>query len=201
MKDCLSVKEYATLHGMTEQAVYKKIRAGKLQTTARQENGKRKLYILLDPAGNDETVSTPDTAEPAARAPDPHPGEAAAAGVPQDTGSAGSPATATDGRQGAGSAPATEITALEKAVEALTAQLAEKDRQIERLTELLYREQELQANSHRLLNAATEPAARAPAPDQAAAADDGDTLNPAGQEPEQEQQKPKKRGFWYWLFN
>ena len=31
MKDCLSVKEYATLHGMTEQAVYKKIRAGKLR--------------------------------------------------------------------------------------------------------------------------------------------------------------------------
>ena len=200
MKDCLSVKEYATLHGMTEQAVYKKIRAGKLQTTERQENGKRKLYILLDPAGNNETVSTPDT-PPAARAPDPHPDEAAAAGVPQDPGRAGSPAAATDGSQGAGSAPAAEITALEKAVEALTAQLAEKDRQIERLTELLYREQELQANSHRLLNAATEPAARAPAPDQAAAADDGDPLNPAGQEPEQEQQKPKKRGFWYWLFN
>lgn len=200
MKDCLSVKEYATLHGMTEQAVYKKIRAGKLQTTERQENGKRKLHILLDPAGNNEEVSTPDT-RTEARTPDPHPGEAAASGDLQDPGRAGSPAAATDGSQDAGSAPAAEITALEKAVEALTAQLAEKDRQIERLTELLYREQELQANSHRLLNAATEPAARAPAPDQAAAADDGDTLNPAGQEPEQEQQKPKKRGFWYWLFN
>ena len=185
MKDCLSVKEYATLHGMTEQAVYKKIRVGKLQTTERQENGKRKLYILLDPAGNNATVSTPDTAEPATRAPDPHPGEA------DDTGDH-SPA-------GAGSPAATaEIVALEKALEALTAQLAEKDRQIERLTDLLYREQGLQAQSHMLLTARTT--TTPPDPTQDNGTDNGDH-SPAGQEPEQEQQKPKKRGFWYWLFN
>ncbi len=186
MKDCLSVKEYANLHGMTEQAVYKKIRTGKLQTTERQENGKRKLYVLLDPAGSNETVSTPDTAEPATRAPDPHPGEA------DDTGDH-SPA-------GAGSPAATaEIVALEKALEALTAQLAEKDRQIERLTELLYREQGLQAQSHMLLTARTADTATDPHQDNGTV--DGDNSDPTRQEPEQEQQKPKKRGFWYWLFN
>lgn len=185
MKDCLSVKEYATLHGMTEQAVYKKIRVGKLQTTERQENGKRKLYILLDPAGNNATVSTPDTAEPADTATDPHQGN----GTDDDD---RSPA-------GAGSpAAAAEIMALEKALEALTAQLAEKDRQIERLTDLLYREQGLQAQSHMLLTARTT--TTPPDPTQDNGTDDGDH-SPAGEEPEQEQQKPKKRGFWYWLFN
>ena len=191
MKDCLSVKEYAALHGMTEQAVYKKIRAGKLQTTERQENGKQKLYVLLDPTGNNNPVSDPDTPTEAKQPPgrpDPHPGDAAAAGDPQDPGRAGSPQRPH---------PAAEIAALEKALEALTAQLAEKDRQIERLTDLLYREQGLQAQSQMLLTAA--PAARAPDPHPGDAAAAGDPQDPTGQEAEQ--QKQKKRGFWYWLFN
>ena len=214
MKDSISVKEYAALHGMTEQAVYKRIRAGKLETIEHRENGKRKRLILLDPAGSNP-VSDPDTV-PAARTPDPHPGDAAAAGDPLDPGRRSDPAAATGtaartpdphpgdaaaagdpldpGRAGSAQRPP-EVAALEMAIETLTAQLAEKDKQIERLTELLYREQELQANSHRLLTTA----ARAPDPHPGDAAAAGAPLDPeAGEALPQEQ---KKRSFWYRLFH
>ena len=181
MKNSISVKEYAALHGMTEQAVYKRIRAGKLETIEHRENGKRKRFVLLDPAGSDP-VSDPDTVT-AARAPDPHPGDAAAAGAPPDPGRAGSPQRPP------------EVAALEMAIETLTAQLAEKDKQIERLTELLYREQELQANSHRLLTTA----ARTPDPHPGNAAAAGDPLEP--ETGEVLPQKQKKQSFWYWLFH
>ena len=181
MKNGLSVKEYAALHGMTEQAVYKRIRAGKLQTIEHQENGKKKLYILLDSSG---TVPEPGT-DDGSQDDRSHPGEAAAD-------SAG---------QGAGSAPVAEIAALEKALEALTAQLAEKDKQIERLTELLYREQGLQQQSHMLLNAAAPARTTDLIQDDAAAAGDG-LPDPGRQEPKAEQPKEKKkRSFWNWLFD
>ena len=45
--ELLTVKEYAARQGMTEQAAYKQIRAGKLVTVERQENGKAKKYIFF----------------------------------------------------------------------------------------------------------------------------------------------------------
>ena len=66
--ELLTVKEYAARQGMTEQAAYKQIRAGKLLTVERQENGKAKKYIF---AQEDQ-----DTPPGAAGAPDQSPGPA-----------------------------------------------------------------------------------------------------------------------------
>lgn len=63
----LSVSEYAAAHGISEQAVYKQIRAGKLFTVERDENGKKKKFIPEeDPAAG--PAATPDTALAAALA-------------------------------------------------------------------------------------------------------------------------------------
>ena len=63
----LTVAEYAAAHGISEQAVYKQIRAGKLLTVEREENGKRKKFIPEEePAAG--TAATPDAALAAALA-------------------------------------------------------------------------------------------------------------------------------------
>ena len=51
----ISVKEYAARTGMTEQAVYKQIRAGKLPTVERRENGKAKKYVI--PPAQDQSAA------------------------------------------------------------------------------------------------------------------------------------------------
>ena len=75
--ELLTVKEYAARQGMTEQAAYKQIRAGKLLTVERQENGKAKKYIFVF-AQEDQ-----DTPPGAAGAPEQSPGPA-----PDQTGAA-----------------------------------------------------------------------------------------------------------------
>ena len=45
--ELISVKEYAIKQDITEQAAYKQIRAGKIETVKIQENGKQKLYIVI----------------------------------------------------------------------------------------------------------------------------------------------------------
>ena len=103
--ELLTVKEYAARQGMTEQAAYKQIRAGKLTTVERQENGKPKKYIFC-PVDPEEAAASPAPdpriEEPAEREQPPRPADQTAA-------------------------------ALEKAVAALSAQIKEKDRQINRL--------------------------------------------------------------------
>lgn len=178
-RELLSVKEYAARQGMTEQAVYKQIRAGKLLTAERQENGKAKKYIFVfAQEGQDTTPS-------AAGAPDQNPGPAAA-----------------DPRRSPGSeAPSQDPpgAALEKAVAALTAQLEEKDRQIRekdgqinRLTELLSQSQQLQAHSQKLLEQGTQQPE--PMPEQ-------ELEEPKPEPVPQEEPEPvkKKRSFWEWL--
>ena len=180
--ELLTVKEYAARQGMTEQAAYKQIRAGKLLTVERQENGKAKKYIFVF-AQEDQ-----DTTPGAAGAPDQSPGPA-----PDQAGTA-----AADPRQSQGSeAPAQDQTgaALEKAVAALTAQLEEKDRQINRLTELLSQSHQLQAHSQKLLEQGT---AQPPERNQ-----EEPEKEPEPQEEPQPQEEPappeKKRSFWDWL--
>ena len=140
--ELLTVKEYAARQGMTEQAAYKQIRAGKLLTVERQENGKAKKYIFVF-AQEDQ-----DTPPSAAGAPDQSPRPA-----PDQTGHAAADPYRSPGSE----APAQDQTgaALEKAVAALTAQLEEKDRQINRLTELLSQSHQLQAHSQKLLEQGT----------------------------------------------
>ena len=177
MKEYLTIKEYATLYGLSEQAVYKQVRSGKLTVVERQESGKRKKYIFHERAAESETVSDSDTApripaqddDAAVRLPD-HPDH-------RHT------------RQNERSSPPPEIEVLEKAIEALTAQLKEKDKQIETLTTLLYREQELQAHSHKLLDVSAE---------------EKPPESPVYEEYEETKSKPKeepKHGFLYWLFH
>ena len=66
--ELLTVKEYAAHQGMTEQAAYKQIRAGKLLTVERQENGKAKKYIFVFAQGVQDAPCA------AAGAPDQQPG-------------------------------------------------------------------------------------------------------------------------------
>ena len=69
--ELLSIREYATYHNITEQAVYKKIKAGKLSTVTIQENGKSKQYIYIPEAaaGADQSPATVPAADPVPAAP------------------------------------------------------------------------------------------------------------------------------------
>jgi len=126
MKEYLSVKEYAAATGLSFQAVYKSIKAGKIPTEERTIDGKRIKVIVQD--DDHAPTSTAAAADPVLL------DDAAVIPGPED------PAR-NDG-----------IKALEKAVEALTQQLAEKDRQIASLMQLLHDQQELQAHSQLLLS-------------------------------------------------
>lgn len=168
--ELLTVKEYAARQGMTEQAAYKQIRAGKLATVERQENGKPKKYIFcpLDP----------EEAAAAAAAPDLHQENQAE-------------------REQPNRAADQTAAALEKAVAALSAQLEEKDRQITRLTDLLNQSQQLQAHSQKLLEQGTQPPQDAPE-EPPSGSPDAEPATEEPQAASQEQ--PKKRGFLAWLF-
>lgn len=67
--ELLSIREYATYHNITEQAVYKKIKAGKLSTVTIQENGKPKQYIYIPEAaaGADQAPAPVPAADPEPR--------------------------------------------------------------------------------------------------------------------------------------
>ena len=141
MKKYMSVKEYAAASGMSFQAVYKSIKAGKIETEKITSDGKSVIAIVLDddrarpssvldPVPLDVTDADPDHQEDAAAVRDPSdPAEHLARND--------------------------EIKALEKAVDALTRQLEEKDRQIADLMKLLHNQQELQAHSQMLLTQQT----------------------------------------------
>ena len=176
----ISVKAYAAQSGMTEQAVYKQIKAGKLKTVKRRERGKVKTYILPGPQlAPDPHV---DLQGSQAAAPDPGAGQAQSQTAPRPV---SGPDTTPERAQDPTAA------AFEKAIAALTAQLEEKDKQIARLQELLNQSQQLQAHSQKLLAQGAERAKDPAAPD------------PGTAEPEREQspqQRPKKRGFFAWLF-
>ena len=129
--ELLTVKEYAQRLGITEQAAYKKIRNGKVQTVEIKESGKNKKFILFEENKNnsDEKGENPETEKISDNA-----------GLKKDD------------------SPSKDLTAaaLEKAIDVLSAQLEEKDRQISRLTELLNQSQKLQAHSQKLLEQETQ---------------------------------------------
>lgn len=157
--ELLTVKEYAARQGMTEQAVYKQIKTGKLSIVEIQENGKPKKYIFcpMDPA-----------AAVTGNAANQRPEEPAAPEQPIETYDKAS-------------------AALEKAITALSAQLEEKDRQINRLTELLNQSQQLQAHSQKLLEQGHQTPEDAPEEKQSESADGepepAETLEPPAAQP------------------
>ena len=153
--DLLSVREYAEKHAITEQAAYKQIKTGKLQTITLPENGKPKLYIIL-PATDPEPGPLPEVSESDTEAaagdpdtdPEPQHSPRARAGTQEG------PQRPQDPAQG------------EIMITALINQLETKDKQIAELTEIISRFQELQAhnqmlleqhNSHRAAAAAGDP--------------------------------------------
>ena len=129
MKEYMTVKDYAAASGMSHQAVYKSIKAGKLITEERTIDGKTIKMIVKDDnhVQPSPAVLDPDLLD-----------DAAVFHGPEDP--AEHPAS-NDG-----------MRALEKAVETLTRQLEEKDRQIADLMKLLHNQQELQAHSQMLLS-------------------------------------------------
>lgn len=176
--ELLTVKEYAARQGMTEQAAYKQIRAGKLVTVERQENGKAKKYIFFQEI---------QTTKPEGAAGAFDPGRAQSPALDQT-------AATDESQKEPAKQAATDQTAaaLEKAVAALTAQLEEKDRQINRLTELLSQSHQLQAHSQKLLEQGT---AQPPEMNQ-----EEPEKEPEEPRPQEEPEQPKKkRGFWEWL--
>ena len=161
MKEYLTVNQYATQNGMSRQAVYKSISAGKIVTEEKMKDGKPIKCIVVDRDQEDATppeqTDSGDNRQPA-------------------------PKVVTAGKD--------EVSAFEKVIEALTQQLtekdrqiAEKDRQIENLMQLLHNLQTLQAHNQMLLSQ--------PEPETA--------TNPEIIESPAED-KPKRRGFWSWLF-
>ena len=184
MNDYLSVKEYAATHGITEQAVYKNIRTGRLAAEDRIIDGKCKKVIPRPGQDPDLAAGRHGREDPAA---DPHPG-------PDPDLAAAFPGSAA-GHQ--------ETAALEAAIAALTKQLEEKDKQIERLMVLLDQQQKLQAQSHYLLGTADQ-AQPAPGSEDPAAdphpGPDPDPQQLPSQDPQPAEPPKKKRSFWSWLF-
>ena len=182
----MSVKEYAATTGLSFQAVYKSIKAGKIPTEERTIDGKKIKMIVK---------SDDHTPAPAAAAPDPVLlGDAAvipAADPDRQDDTAGTPGPEDPARNEG-------IKALEKAVEALTQQLAEKDRQIASLMQLLHDQQELQAHSQLLLSQPepekkTDPEIIETPPEPVKKTDPEIIETPP-------EEKTKRRGFWSWLF-
>ena len=128
MKDFLTVNEYAAVHGMSHQAVYKSIKTGKLATEDRIIDGKRLKVVVVDPDQADEPKPSPagHDAGPLPKA------------VPADNMDNGTFDKA--------------IEALTRQLEEKDRQIAEKDRQISNLMQLLHDQQELQAHSQMLLS-------------------------------------------------
>ena len=200
--ELLSIREYATYHNITEQAVYKKIKAGKLSTVTIRENGKPKQYIYIPEAtaGADQAQATVPAADPVpaaaprARAGNPSPlpdvsdPDAEAAAAAADPERISPRAFDNQASQQRPQEPAqNEIT-----IKALINQLETKDRQIAELTEIISRFQELQAHNQMLLSqhatqataaAAADPSevviAEQPAAEAAAGADQAQAPVPA----------------------
>ena len=167
----LTVAEYAKLHDISVQAVYKKV--DRLKTVEEERNGRYITLIIVDDEGQETSKQEikPDST-------------GNSTSTPQDSTPEFKPDSTGELNQ--------EI------IEVLKQQLQEKDKQIERLqeenkaqferfTELLYRSQQLEALTHKLLEAGD----LEPEPLQ-----DKDNDNPE----KTDQEQPKKKGFFSRLF-
>ncbi len=152
--DLLSVREYAEKHAITEQAAYKQIKTGKLQTITLPENGKPKLYIIL-PATDPEPGPLPEVSESDA--------EAAAGDPDADPDPKHSPRARAGTQEGP--QPPQDPAQSAITITALINQLETKDKQIAELTEIISRFQELQAHNQMLLEQHNSPRAAAAAGD------------------------------------
>lgn len=210
----LTVKEYADLHCISVQAVYKKINT--LKTIEEVKNGRKQIFIIVgeeEPKPKEEEIKPSSTVNSTPAASTSTPQEQAASTVNS------TPAASTS------TAPIQPISTYElnpALLEMLQAQIQEKDKQIEekdkqierlqnaadekdrqikdqfeRLSALLLRSQELEALTHRLLlgqgEAAEEP------PQEGDKAEVIETEPPKTEEAppqDEDQEPPKKEGFF-----
>lgn len=166
----VTVKEYAERRGVSLQAVYKQIRAGRLEYTEITEAGRAIKYIKAEQTAEDpaqppqEAEATENSAPPAA-----------------------------DPVRVALDLLGEQLREKDKQIERLQAEIKEKDshiqEQAEKLTELLRRSQDLQAHAQHLLEPHENPQPEAETVIEAQATD----LIPEGQ-------PKKRRGFLAWLF-
>lgn len=203
----LTVAEYADLHSISVQAVYKKI--NRLNTIEEERNGRKQIFIITGEDSEEKTaeeeVKLSSTANSTSTASTSTPEK-------QDNSTYNStPAAST-------STPEVKPSSTDELnpaiLDLLQAQLEEKDKQIERLqkaaeekdkqiqeqferfTALLMRSQELEALTHKLLLGQGEAAAEEPQ----------EVINQAEVIPEEEppktedQEPPKKEGFFSRLF-
>lgn len=173
MPGYITVKEYAALLGISVQAVYKQIRAGRLEYTEITEAGKKVKYIKAASA-----AAGPEATEAAATAP---------AGVDPGTSPAPDPVRIALDLLGA------QLQEKDKQIERLQADIKEKDAHIReqaaQLAELLRNSQQLQAHAQHLLEQHD-----AEQPETVIEAQETEEIPPA------QEDKPKKRSFWAWLF-
>ena len=167
----ITVKEYARRRGISLQAVYKQIRAGRLEYMELIEAGRPVKYIKAPQAA-------PDPAQPGAEAP-----------APEDPAQpAGDPLRVALDLLGA------QLQEKDKQIERLQAEIKEKDihirEQAEKLTELLRNSQQLQAHAQHLLEPHEGPQQE---PETVIEAQ-------APEAPAPEAQPEKRRSFWTWLF-
>jgi len=179
----LTVAEYAISKGITKTAVYKKIK--KLNTTEEEKNGRKILYIIVDdePPKDRETEIKPDLNPNSTNLNQNFNGIKTE--IKPDLNPNSTPEIKPISTE---EKPETDIIdILNQQLQEKDRQLAEKDKQIERLHELLYRSQQLEAITHKLLGDGeteeTEPL------------QDNNTV-----EPEPKEKEPEKKGLFDWLF-
>jgi hypothetical protein len=208
----LTVSEYATLTGKTKQSIYKRIRKGNIKTIEEVVNGKKILFVLLESDGKlaqeveDNPISTPPKVEdnPISTPPE-------VENNPDLTHISTPPKVESNPNS-----TQTESSSFQFYIEVLQKQLEEKDRQIERLQEqnreqaeihrreieelhrILDQEQKLHAASIKYL-----PAQETPAPEEEHNREvETPPVEVEEKEPiEQEQEPPKKKGFFSRLFH
>lgn len=167
----VTVKEYADLRGISIQAVYKQIRAGRLEVSEITEAGRKVKYIRADAApGAPEADASAERTDPGPAQP------------------AGDPIRVALDLLGA------QLQEKDKQIERLQADIKEKDAHIReqaaQLAELLRNSQQLQAHAQRLLEQHEE-----------AQPDPVIETQAAEEVPDIEEEQPKKRrGFWAWFW-
>jgi len=202
----LTVAEYAELHSISVQAVYKKI--NRLHTIEEERNGRKQIFIVVGEEEEDKTAG--EEVKPYSTV-NSTPTASTSTPEEQDNSTVNSTPTASTSTQEVKPSSTAELNPA--ILEVLQAQLEEKDRQIERLqkaaeekdrqiqeqfdrfTALLMRSQELEALTHKLLLGQGE-----------AAEEPQEVANQAEIIPEEappkteEQEPPKKTGFFSRLF-
>lgn len=202
----LTVAEYAELHSISVQAVYKKI--NRLKTIEEERNGRKQMFIIVGEEEDQKTIE--DEIKPSSTV---NSTPAASTSTPENKDSSTAELNPDSSTSTPEVKPSSTAELNPAILDLLQAQLEEKDKQIERLqkaaeekdkqiqeqfdrfTALLMRSQELEALTHKLLLGQGEAAEE---PQEVA---NQEEIIPEEATPKtEEQEPPKKAGFFSRLF-